>query len=177
MDPAKELQLKLFEIPEIVSSFSNKENKICERWINWLEDLEKILKKYKYSQCAAIAGYRSTIISKSMMVTIKRAERKKMTFNQAMSSIQPVQQILSDKSNELTEKIEQARILIRQIIIPAKDAGMINYDKNTDFTVFIESLITQFKTHDQVAPLINNTLASIGKYDVMRILAEEIEFQ
>ena len=66
--------------------------------------------------------------------------------------------------------------MIKQIMIPAKDAGMINYDKNNDFTAYLESLLAQFKSHEQLAPGINSAIASIGKYDVLKIIAEEIEF-
>lgn len=175
IEPANVLQKKLFEIPAIVTSFGNQESYILKKWLHWLEELESIFEKYNFTQCAEIAGYRASIISSYSLVTEKRTQKRKQINQSALSTIQPVQQILSDKSNELNEKINQVRTLIKQILIPAKDAGMINYDPKTDFTAFIETLLIQFKSHDQVRSSINSAIALIGKYDVMRILAEEIE--
>lgn len=177
IEPANALNKKLFEISGIVSSFANKENNICQYWINWLEELEKIFKNYNYTQCAEIAGYRASVISFSLFNNgDKRSQKRKQQFQKAFSSVQPVQQLLSAKTDELNGKIDNVRILLRQILIPAKDAGITNYDTSTDFTEFMESLLIQFKKHDQIAPGINNAIAIIGKYDVLRILAEEIKF-
>ncbi|MGH1383824.1 hypothetical protein [Kordia sp.] len=175
IEPANVLQEKLFEIPAIVTSFGKQESNILKKWLHWLEELESIFEKYNFTQCAEIAGYRASLISSYSFPTEKRTQKRKQVNHAALVSVQPVQQILSDKSNELNEKINQVRTLIKQILIPAKDAGMINYDPKTDFTAFMESLLIQFKSHEQVRPSINSAIALIGKYDVIRILAEEIE--
>ncbi len=177
IEPANAFKEKLFEIPDIVSDFAKNKDNICQQWMEWLEELEVIFKKYNYTQCAEIAGYRASIISPAIIVrSEKRSQKRKQQYHKALSSIQPVQQLLSDKSDELNNKIDHVRLLLRQILIPAKDAGMIIYDPPTDFTVFMESLLLQFKNHEQIAPGINNAIATIGKYDVLRLLAEEIEF-
>lgn len=176
IEPANALNEKLFEIPALVTSFAINENNICDKWITWLEELEEIFKKYNYSQCAEIAGYRSTILSSTFgNGSEKRSQKRKHRIKSALSCVQPVQQLLSDKSDELNEKIDQVRLLLRQILIPAKEAGMIKYDSTIDFTTFMESILEQFKRHEQIAPGINNAIATIGKSDVLRLLAEEIE--
>lgn len=175
IEPANVLQEKLFEIPSMVTSFGKQEGNVSEKWLDWLEELESIFKKYNFTQCAEVAGYRASIIVSCNIITEKRSQKRKQVRQAALVTIQPVQQILSDKSNELNDKINQVRTLVKQILIPAKDAGMINYNPEIDFTVFMESLLVQFKSHEQVRPSINSAIALIGKYDVIRILAEEIE--
>lgn len=176
IEPANELREKLFEIPEIVTSFANKEPEIYKKWITWLKDLETVFKKYDFTESAEIAGYRSAVLASSQSFDVKRVKKRKLMDQLALESVQPVQQILSDRSNLLQEKIEQVRTLVKQILIPAKDAGMIKYDPKMDYTLFMENLLTQFKAHEHVRPSINNAIALIGKYDVIRILTEEIEF-
>jgi len=160
----------------MVTRFQKKEHAVIDEWIVWLINLENLFKKYNYTEAAEIAGYRANILASTACEDGKRIKKRKVMNTAAMQTIQPVQQILSDISNRLEEKIEVVRTLINQILIPAKDAGMIKYDSKTDFSLYLESLLAQFKSHEQLAPGINSAIASIGKYDVLRILAEEIEF-
>ena len=174
IDPANALQEKLFEIPSYVTAFEQKDPTVLTQWLQWIEALEALFKSYNFTQCAEIAGYRASIITTHYSAIEKRREKRKALHYAAVKSVQPVQQILSDKYHELHEKIEHVRTLIKQILIPAKDAGMITYDNKTDFTLFIETLLVQFKAHEQLRPSINNAMALLGKYDVIRIIAEEI---
>ncbi|MBL4745543.1 MAG: hypothetical protein JKY08_04175 [Flavobacteriaceae bacterium] len=176
IEPANELSEKLFEIPEIVTAFANKETEIFNKWITWLQDLEAVFKKYNFTECAEIAGYRAAVLASSQSFDVKRVKKRKLREQVALESVQPVQQILSDRSNLLLDKIEQVRTLVKQILIPAKDAGMIKYDSKMDDTLFMENLLIQFKAHEKVRPSINNAIALLGKYDVIRILTEEIEY-
>ena len=74
------------------------------------------------------------------------------------------------------EKTDTVRKLIKQILIPAKEAGLIRSENIVDFGLYLESLLQQFKQHPQLASSINNAIGLIGKFDVLRIMAEEIEF-
>ncbi len=176
LEPARVLQEKLFEIPTLVSSFQNQELNTLKKWMTWLEELELIFKNYNFPQCAELAGYRASILSSYNVATEKRKEKRKKVHQAALTSIQPVQQILSDKSEELNQKIDQVRSLIKQILLVAKDAGIIQYNPNTDFMFFVESLLHEFKSHEQIRSSINSAILLIGKHDVIRIIAEEIEF-
>lgn len=176
IEPANALKKKLFEIPKLVTAFQEHDTSIFHDWMSWLQELENIFQKYNFTQCAEIAGYRANIMSNYYQIGNRRIHKRKHLNQIGLSSVQPIQKILTDKSQELNDKIEQVRILIKQILIPAKDAGMIEYDHNKDINLFMESLLFQFKSHEQVRPLINNAIVLIGKYDVIRILIQEIEF-
>lgn len=176
IEPAVTLKKELFTIPNMVTRFHKKEHAVTEDWINWLTHLEHILTKYNYTEAADIAGYRANVLAAAACEEGKRVKKRKQMTIAAVNSVQPVQQLLSEITNLLEEKIEAVRSMIKQILIPAKDAGMINYEAHTDFTDYLESLLAQFKSHEQLAPGINSAIASIGKYDVLKIIAEEIEF-
>jgi hypothetical protein len=103
--------------------------------------------------------------------------KRKQIFSKAIQTINPAQDILFVLYKVLTEKIDVVRVLIRQILVPAKEVGFIKYDSSVDFTQYIESLLHQLKSHEQLKASINSAIASIGKIDVMRLLAEEIEFE
>lgn len=176
IEPAIIFKKELFTIPNMVSRFQNKEHAVTEEWILWLTHIEDLFTQHNYTEAAEVAGYRANVIAAAACEEGKRIKKRKQMTVAAISSVQPVQQILSDVSNRLEEKIEAVRSMIKQILIPAKDAGMINYDPKTDFSSYLESLLAQFKSHEQLAPGINSAIASIGKYDVLKIIAEEIEF-
>jgi len=176
VEPACILGKYLSEIPTFVTSFSSKEGSVVQRWLDWLTLLESELEKHNIPQSAQIAGYRSSIIAVAFDPEIeRRTHRKKKQFHRAVVSVQPVQQILSDKHAELDIKITQVRELLRQVLIAAKDAGMVRYDPKTNFTDFLESLILKLKHHEQIGPEINSGIASIGKTDFLRLMAEEID--
>lgn len=175
IEPAIIFKKELFTIPNIVSRFQQKEHSVTEEWILWLIHIEDLFTKHNYSEAAEIAGFRANVLAAAYEEGKRVKKRRQMTAA-AISSVQPVQQILSDVSHRLENKIEAVRSMIKQILIPAKDAGMINYNPETDFSSYLESLLAQFKSHEQLAPGINSAIASIGKYDVLKIIAEEIEF-
>ncbi|PPK94819.1 hypothetical protein LY01_01572 [Nonlabens xylanidelens] len=176
IEPASIFRKELFSIPEKVTRFQKKEHNITDEWIAWLTHLEDLFTKYHYTEAAEVAGHRAQVIAAAAFEEGKRVKKRKLMTTAAINTVQPVQQLLTDVSNKLEEKIEVVRNLIKQILVPAKDAGMINYEPGHDFTAYLEKLLAQFKTHEQLAPSVNSAIASIGKYDVLKILAEEIEF-
>ncbi len=176
IEPASQIKEELFKVSLFVDKFQTQHIEILDLWMTFIKNLEDLLKKYGYRETAEISGYRAAILNNMNSIDKKKRTSSKVKRQAALATVQPIQQLLSDKLNELEQKIETVRSMIKQIMIPAKDAGMINYDKNNDFTAYLESLLAQFKSHEQLAPGINSAIASIGKYDVLKIIAEEIEF-
>lgn len=81
--------------------------------------------------------------------------------------------VLKDYIAALVSSFTEARV--SSDIMPAKDVGIIRIDDIVDFNQYIESLLQQFLQHEQLRPNINNAIALVGRFDVMRIIAEEIE--
>ena len=175
LELVEKLKSSLLKVPEIVSSFSNKKPDALTNWLNWLIKTENLLKQHDHATCAKLAGLRAEIIGLQYTPGSNRRNLKKQKLSVATSTIQPAQEIVSNLYDSKNEKIEEVRTLIRQIIIPAKEAGLINYNAKDDFTDYLESLLNQFKQHAQLSPLISRAIATIGKYDVLRLLAEEID--
>jgi hypothetical protein len=176
IEPAEQLRIELYKLSNLVDKFQAQEPGITDLWLTWIRELEDLLKKYGYRETAEITGHRASILSNANRVDKQKRKLSRKKRLAALATVQPIQQLLSDKCMELEDKIDAVRIMIKQILLPAKDAGMFTYDPKTDFSSYLESLLTQFKSHEQLAPGINNAIASIGKYDVLKIIAEEIEF-
>jgi len=176
MDIAQAIHEKLMQVSGIVNDFEQRAYFATPNWMTWLKESEELLKKFQYGESAQLAGLRATIVGEFFPMQPTR-NRRRQIFSKAIQTINPAQDILYTLYKILTEKIEVVRTLIRQILVPAKEEGFIKYDTSIDFTQYIESLLQQLKSHEQLKPSINSAIASIGKVDVIRLLAEEIEFE
>ena len=175
-EAAKKLENMLLEIPSLVDGFSNFRFEAVSRWSQWLKQTETIFLNYGFVESADLAGIRAALLVTEIDPSMTRAMRKKIQLSRSLSSIQQVQLLITSKYKSLNEKLEQVRMLIKQILIPAQAAGMIHEPNGTGFNIYLEGLLHQFQRHEQLGPSINNAIAMVGKFDVLRILAEEIEF-
>ncbi|MFO7869395.1 MAG: hypothetical protein R6U95_08885 [Bacteroidales bacterium] len=176
LEPEKELRNRLLAITGIVELCEHNNYESVSVVLDWLKNTENFFEKYNYVQCAEIAGYRASILAGQITISEKRSLQKKYVRKKAIETIQPVQQILSHKYEEINSKLENVRSLIKQILVPAKEMGLISYQKNIDLNSYIESLMLELKKNKQVAPLLNSAIITVGKYDVIRIIADELEF-
>ncbi len=178
IDIASAIQAKLLLVPELVCKFENKDIYALQDWLAWIKDSEALLKKYNFAECAEIAGLHALICHEELKIYTDKRIKKKTVIAQAVSTVNPSQQILQNIYNRLQEKIENVRVVMKQILVVAKSAGLLNFNSEKEtFTQFLQSLLNQFKSHVQLAPSINSAIASIGRFDVIRILAEEISFE
>ncbi len=168
---------QLMQVNVLVNGFETKAPTILEDWMHWLKETEELCKRYNLSECAELAGYRSLILHERSLHDTSVNSKRKRIFSKTLETIQPVQAICVGRFKKLDEKVESVRSLIRQILVPAKEAGCIRYDPEVDFTDYLESLLQQFRNHEQLAAGINGAIALVGKRDVILILAEEIDFE
>lgn len=176
LEPEKELRERLLAVTGIIQLFEHSNQESVTTVIDWLKNTEQFFEKYNYVQCAEIAGYRSALLASQINVNENRTKNKKFVRKKALETIQPVQEILSNKYNEIHSKLENVRNFIRQILVPTKDMGLITYEKGVDLNSYIESLILELSKNIQIAPLLNNAIITVGKFDVIRIIADELEF-
>ncbi len=170
----EELKVQLFELDTIVNMFERKNPKVISLWKNWLIETEKILKKYNFSEMAELAGLRSQMLIEEE-ITNKKMNRRKLILQQSLKTVNPAQHIVLLVQKQLEEKIENARIIITQIILAAKQANAIKpIDDTTSFTVYIDTVLNQLLKNEQIQPRINTIIATIGRFDVLRIFADEI---
>ena len=190
IDTSQSIHQQLMKVGELVDMFDKRDYDAIEAWLLWLKESEILLKTHNYTETSLLAGLRATIIKEKKNVDTAERNKRKNVIYQAVSTVDAAQQILFDINNKLVEKINGVRTLIKQILIPAKEAGLIKTPKeegflknlftknkdNVDFTAYLETLLQQFKQNQQLAPSINNAIILIGKFDVLRIMAEEIDF-
>jgi hypothetical protein len=175
IDISGALHRQLLKVGDMVNLFDHNDYTAVDTWTAWLVESEQLLKQYGYSETAQLAGLRATILKEDKTAEPVRNRRKRL-ISQALSTIDPAQNVLYSINKPLEEKISTVRTLIRQFLVPAREAGLIKLDGVTDFTQYIEYLFQQAKTNQQIAPSLNHSLILLGKLDVMRIVAEEIEF-
>lgn len=173
--PSLELKEKLLEVGVLVDNFQNKKSSAVVDWLLWLKNTEEILKKYNYSETADLAGLRAAILATGNNSESRRSG-KKAQIQKALETINSAQQVVLVKQSQLEERIEKVRTIIRQVVTLAKTAGLIKLRPGENFTAFLEQFLMQMQQHEQLQPSINMAIATVGKYDTLRILAEEIEF-
>lgn len=172
LDFEQELYSKLVEIPAIVTGFQQKNGQAEVLWQQWLKDTEDILFKYNCVECASLAGFRADILATKSAPESTGGSRKNAT-SKILKTINPAQSIVVTIHNRVSDKVENVRVFFKQILTQAKSAGVLKSDDSSDFTAFIEGLLKQFRFNDQLAPSVNNAVATLGYTDVIRLLAEE----
>ncbi len=170
------LYAQLLQVSALVSGFETKKPSAVADWDGWLKATEELCQQFNLVECAELAGFRSAILHAASIHESSANTKRKRVFTKALETVQPAQALCADRFRKLDDKIETVRQLIRQILVPAKEAGCIQYDPMVDFTAYIEPLLQQFRKHEQLAASINGAIALVGRHDVILILAEEIDF-
>jgi len=176
LDPCEKLKTQLFKIGDIVDKFESKNNSAIKQWYDWLKQTEAILKQYNFSETAELAGLRAESLLQPSSLKAKPPTRK-ITMQQVLGTVSPAQTMVLHLQKNLEEKLENARHLIRQIVLAAKQANLLkNSQQDKNFTTYLESFLAQIQQHDQLQSGIQNIISAIGRADTLRILAEEISF-
>lgn len=174
LTPCLELKEQLLNISGIVDDFQQKRPSATDDWLSWLRRTEEVLKKYNYGEAAELAGIRAAVLAAKEKGETRKS-KKKAQMQKALETVQAAQQVVYNKQIKLEEKIEQVRSMTRQVVQMAKAAGMIHFHPGDNFTAFLEHFLMQMQQHEQLQASANLAIASIGRYDTLRILAEEIE--
>ncbi|MCB0712553.1 MAG: hypothetical protein KDD67_09510 [Ignavibacteriae bacterium] len=172
----EELKRQLMQVGSIVDTFQRQESNAVEKWLSWLVETADILTKYNYSETSELAATRAEILAARLSVAGERTNRRKFLRQRALETIRPVQQSVLQRQAQLEASVESVRKVLRPILMVAQQAGFITPAAyGGDFTLFLEQLLQQMLNHEQLAPSISSAIATIGKSDTLRILAEEIE--
>lgn len=170
------LHAQLMQVGALVNGFETKKPSAVDDWLHWLKVTEELCQKYNLAECAELAGHRSVIVHAGSLHDPSVNSKRKRIFSKALETVQPVQAICISCFRKADEKVETVRSMLRQILVPAKEAGCIQYDPEVNFGTYLESLLQQFRKHEQLSAGINGAIALVGKSDLLLILAEEIDF-
>ncbi len=174
--PAEKLQAKLMMVSMLVDQFEQKKHHALQDWLSWLSETEALFKEHNYSQVSKLAGLRAEILAIGYE-SLKRREKQRAQNQRSLATIGVAQDIVQERYQRLADKIEKVREILKQIILVAKEAGFLEQSmiSGENFTQFVEQFLWQMRNHEQLKPSINLAIATVGKYDTMRIIAEEIE--
>ena len=75
------------------------------------------------------------------------------------------------------QKLENATILINQILTIVYQSKAFKYDDTQNFTSFIDSIWTFCNSHEQLKAVAVQILSQINKSDVLLVLAENIDLE
>ncbi|NQY06871.1 MAG: hypothetical protein HRT68_11960 [Flavobacteriaceae bacterium] len=175
LDIVSKCRALLFQVPDMVDQLSQRDVHFIQVFTDWLREAEDFLKQYNYPQCSEIAGFRSQLLTPLLSVE-KNVSRRKEQLHVASSLIHPSQNVLLAVVEPVEYKVSQAKEIISQILQLAKQAGMIRYEKHIDFNTYLMGLLEMFKNHEQLKPSMTKALTLVNQSDLLRIMAEEIDF-
>lgn len=167
LDIVQALYDKLQQVPDIVNAFEHRDGTAPALWLDWLTKTSEMLKQFGFAESSAIAGIKADVLAK---VAEKQSRKEKLVV--LLSTINPAQAIVLGLYTPLNEKVENVRTFLTQVLTQIKDAGMLQYDSNTDFTVFVNNLFVQLRNNEQLSSSINNAVTNLGYSDVLRLLSE-----
>ena len=167
LDIVQALYDKLQQVPDIVNAFEHRDGTAPALWLDWLTKTSEMLKQFGFAESSAIAGIKADVLAK---VAEKQSRKEKLVV--LLSTINPAQAIVLGLYTPLNEKVENVRAFLTQVLTQIKDAGMLQYDSNTDFTVFVNNLFVQLRNNEQLSSSINNAVTNLGYSDVLRLLSE-----
>ncbi len=177
INPCLELKSQLLKVGAMVSRFEGNDYSAVKAWNNWLIEVEAILEKYHFSEAAEIAGLRAQTLVENTEPG-QRVSKRKSSMQRSLRTVSAAQIAVLGVQKHLEDKLEGVRLIIKQIVLASRDAGFtFGADKGDDFTVYVDSLLTQLQQHEQLKSGINKAIAVIGKYDTLRVLAEEITME
>lgn len=167
LDIVQALYDKLQQVPDIVTLFEHRDGTAPALWLDWLTNTSEMLKKFGFAESSSIAGIKADVLAK---VAEKQSRKEKIVA--ILATINPAQTIVLRLFTPLNEKVENVRTFLTQVLTQIKEAGMLQYDSNSDFTLFINNLFEQLKNNEQLSGSINNAVSNLGKNDIVRLLAE-----
>jgi len=165
----------LFQVPKLADKLGEKDVQFIPELTNWLQESEEFLKTYNYAQCSEIAGFRSQLMT-PLLSSEKNSSKRKEQLYVASTILYPAQSVLHSVLEPIEFKVQQAREIITQLLQLAKQAGMIRYEASIDFNTYIMGIFESFKSHEQLAASMTKVLTMINRSDVLRVMAEEIDF-
>lgn len=155
----------LMRVPQIVKLHLKRSPVAVSEWLVWLSDAEDLLQHYGMPECAQIAGLRASLASNEKQCRQEKREA-------ALSTVSPAQEVIYNIYAKVNVSVENVYILFRQIIVPMRTAGIINIDGVDDLTAYINELMRQLLANEQLSASVNGAIASVGRSDVLRIIAD-----
>lgn len=161
----------LLQMSDIVKEFEDRDIFAPQHWIKWLKDVDAVLKRLQLVESSKIASLYSEILS--VQQESSGIGKKRMVFSKCIETIPSAQSIILELYSIQNTKIENCIDILRHIVVPMKNAGLFD-DVDTTVSDFPRDFIRQLLKNEQLAPSVNNVIASVGFSDALHLLTEEI---
>lgn len=167
----KALNEKLLEVHQLTNLIEAKNSTSISEFRNWLFDTEEILKKNNLPQVSQLAAIRAELVTYVPKVKGKRKE----LYSLVARLLKQAQHDIWETNTLFTQKTQQARELIQQLLNLVAQTKAFTFDRKTDFTHFLEGVWYFCNTHEQLRSITLQILALLHKSDILLVMAEEID--
>ena len=170
----KELNNQLSKIQGLVNRLERKNLQGVHHFRDWLVETEEVLKKLNLPQVSKFSVKRGVLTT---FLPKENRTKKKELLNFSATLLSNSQEDLWEITTPFSQKLENATVLINQILTIVYQSKAFQFDSNQDFTYFIESIWNFCNSHDQLKAVVVQILSQINKSDVLLILAENIDLE
>lgn len=129
---ALELQAYILDIPSLVDLYDKKDPTFVEKLKQWFIKCEEVLLRYNKPQTSQMATLRGEIISATrgyfdpcFNISSESLSKRKASLSLAMFCLKRAEEILTGLVEPFEKQQEEARSLIRQILLVAIQNGML----------------------------------------------------
>lgn len=167
----KELNIQLMQIHELANLLEIKNSTSMASFRNWLFATEEILKKNNLPQVSQLSTIRTELAN---YIPKTRGKRKEI-FNFTSRLLAQAQDDVWQTYLPFYEKTQKAREHIQQLLTIVAQSKAFNFDRNSDFTLFLENIWHFCNAHEQLKSITLQILSFLSKSDILLVMAEEID--
>ena len=126
-----ELQVLLEQVPALVNKYESNDSSFPESSKQWLRCGEKLLTTYHKAQVSVLAGLRGFIVAAESGVyepsfaLDPKMRKRKASAATAIFSLNRAQEILQSVLNPVVVEVEEARTLIKQVLVLADQKNIL----------------------------------------------------
>lgn len=171
-----ELRKKLLEFPAIVNDLERKDPSFLENLFKWMKKSEEIFITYNISEVSELSGLRSKIISPRFSDN-KSISVRKTQLKIAAEVLYDLQKTVLKVLNPLEIKIEESRILIRQLLLIVSQTHEIKYNSALPFDDFVNNIWQFITSNEQLKAGAIKLKISLIMSDIQMLIAEEINLE
>jgi len=169
-----DLNNQLSKIQGLVNQFEKKNLQGVENFKGWLLETEELLKKINLPEVSKFSVKRGELVT---FLPKESRSKKKELLNFSAILLSNAQEDLWEIRSLYAQKLENATILINQILTIVYQSKAFKFDESEDFNSFLEGIWGFCNAHEQLKAVAVQILTQINKSDVLIVMAENIELQ
>lgn len=173
---AQQLRSSLLAFPALVNRLERKDAGFIPELFNWMRVAEDCLTTHQSRQAAELAGIRSRILAGRIDMGHGVAKRKQQ-WKTAADSLFELQQVLQQALIPLEMQLNEARELIRQLLLIVAQTGLFAYHVSTDFDAFVQSIWQFITSNEQLRAGAVKLKTHFNAEDIRLLMAEEINLE